>query len=515
MLMILICYFSLSLYLLFFHDFKYIIDPDLTSYISIAQKYLNGDYAHAINGHWSPLASWLALPLLLMKIRPIIAFALEAIITGGVTLVGINLLLSAIGIRENIKFLYVLALSPLITWYALTEGNPDLLCLCLLTFYVYVIINEKFKTVAYGGIIAGLLGAVGYLTKSYNFYFFLLHFSLVTILYWYSSPNRQQRKILFINGLSGLLVFAVISSLWVGLLTEKYHKITVSTAGDYNFSFIRPDSPGQMVDSDGLLVPPNKTALSAWEDPTFIKKVPWSPFKSIKDFKYFVQNTAKNAGIYFLYISRNHIIFFTIIYFIVISATLRLKYTEKPLLLFATTIIHPIGYLMLLAEDRYFWLDYIILYILSAYILEEILKKSKFTIIQKRLLSALTIMYIAILPILYINGTNNYRVHLKNIYQTSNKIKTIHDFTKANIASQADNWCDDLYLAYYLKSKYYGKIRQDISDQKLKEKLIKFNIQYFFVHGKLHNHIDILKPYKKIDDITIYKVVPPEDISAG
>ena len=163
---VLLAYISLALYFLFLNDFKYLIDPDVTSYISVAQKYLRGDYAHAINGHWSPLASWLAVPLLFMKIRPVLAFVLAAIIVGGFTLAGINLLMRTIGVRDHIRFLYGLSLSPLIAWYALTAGNPDLLSLCVLVYYLYLMMREDFKTNKYRGIIAGLLGAVAYLAKA-------------------------------------------------------------------------------------------------------------------------------------------------------------------------------------------------------------------------------------------------------------------------------------------------------------------------------------------------------------
>lgn len=500
-------YFALSLYFLFFHDFQYLIDPDSTSYISIAQKYLTGNFTEAVNAHWSPLTSWLLLPLLLLKIRPMLALDISAIIVGGLTLTGVNLLLRAIGIRDKIRFFYVLALTPLITLYALTEGNPDLLCACVLIYYINIMIREDFKTNRYRGILAGLLGAVAFLAKSYNFYFFLLHFSCFVLLYWFNSSTKSNRKTLVTNGVSGFLVFLLISSIWIGLLTQKYHTFTVSTAGSYNFSFTRPGSPGQMVDTDGLLPLPNKTAFSAWEDPTFIPKVPWSPFKSLPDFLYFTKKTITNVGTYLLYISRNHILFFTIIYFIAIVIPLRLRSPDKSFYLFLTTILHPIGYLMLLVEERYFWFDYILLYILSAFILDTLLKKTDLTRLQEISLLSIIFFYMVTIPLLHINSSEENLMHLKKIYFTSNAINKYYDLRNVNIASQGENWSDDLYLSYYLHARYYGKVKEHITDEQLKEKLISYDIQYYFVHGKLKNHIDILKPDKQFGDITIYKIV--------
>lgn len=514
---VLAVYFSLSSYFLFINDFRYLIDPDLTSYISVAQKYLRGDYAHAINGHWSPLASWLALPLLSLKIRPVLAFSLEAILVGGFTLAGINLLMKAVGIGAGIRFVYTLSLSSLITFYALTEGNPDLLSLCVLIYYLYVMMREDFKTNRYRGIVAGLLGAVAYLSKSYNFYFFLLHFTCFSLLYWRSAPGKSQRKTVLINAFSGVLVFILMSSVWIGLLTNKYHAVTVSTAGEYNFSYIRPGSPGQMVDTEGLMAPPNKTAFSAWEDPAYIRKVAWSPFKSAGNFYYFLKNAAGNTTTYLLYLKRKPVIFLTIISFIVILIPLRLKsFDNKPFYLFLTAILQPIGYLLLYVEERYVWIDIVLLYILSAYLIDNILKKMDFAKARKVAIVSIICGYIAMWPVaalFYYAGSEVDMHHLKDIYSVSRQIMRYQDLRHANIASQVEDWSDDLYLSYYLKARYYGKVKDGITDEKLEDKLIDYDIDYYFVHGKLKNHIDILRPEKKFGDLTIYEVVEP--VSSG
>jgi hypothetical protein len=512
---VLLAYISLALYFLFLNDFKYLIDPDVTSYISVAQKYLRGDYAHAINGHWSPLASWLAVPLLFMKIRPVLAFVLAAIIVGGFTLAGINLLMRTIGVRDHIRFLYGLSLSPLIAWYALTAGNPDLLSLCVLVYYLYLMMREGFKTNNYRGMIAGLLGAIAYLSKSYNFYFFLLHFTCFTFLYWRSSRDTSQRRTVLMNAFSGLLVFFLISGIWIGLLSYKYHTLTVSTAGDYNFSYIRPGSPGQAVDAGGLMPPPNRTAFSAWEDPTYIENVAWSPFQSKEDFYYFIEHTARNAATYLLYIKRKPVVFFTIVVFIVLLVPLRVKFLDnKPWYLFLTTLLQPIGYLMLYVEERYVWIDIVIFYILSAFLIDLIWRKMDVAKMRKVVFVSIICGYIAIWPIAsfyYYAGAEVDLPHLKSIYLISRKISHYHDFRHANIASQAENWSDDLYLSYYLNARYFGTVKEGITDKQLKDKLVDYDVDYYFVHGTLGNHIDILKPEKRFGDLTIYKVVEPED----
>jgi hypothetical protein len=316
------------------------------------------------------------------------------------------------------------------------------------------------------------------------------------------------------NAFSGLLVFFLISGIWIGLLTNKYHTFTISTAGDYNFSFIRPGSPGQIVDTGGVMPPPNETAVSAWEDPTYIKKVPWSPFNSGKDFFHLIKNTAKNAGTYLLYLKRKPVIFFTIISFVIILIPLRLTSVDKkPFYLFLTTILQPLGYLILLMEERYVWINFILLYILSAYLIDTILTNIVITKARKYALVSIICGYIALWPIaslFYYASSEVDLPHLKKIYFTSRELTKYRDFQDTNIASQGDNWSDDLYLSYYLEARYYGKVKEGITDEELKKKLINHDIDYYFVHNELKNHIDILKPLKKFGELTIYMVAKPE-----
>jgi len=272
-----------------------------------------------------------------------------------------------------------------------------------------------------------------------------------------------------------------------------------------------------MPDVDGLMKPTNKTAFSAWEDPTYIKKVAWSPFQSSEDFQYFIKNIAKNVGIYSLYLSRNPIFFFTIIYFITILIALRSKSLHnKSFYLFFTTLLHPIGFLMLHPEERYLYINHILLYILGGYIIDKILRKTDFIKVQKFVLVSIVCGYIAILPIAGLYYWIDKRViNMKNTYFLSEEIMQYHDFKNKNIASQVEDWSDDLRLSYYLKAKYYGKVKEGLTDEELKNRLISFNIQYYFVHGELKNNIDILKPLKKFDDITIYKIAEPEQTNSG
>jgi len=51
--------------------YQYYIDPDGTAYLTISQRYANGDYLKAINGYWSPWSCWLTAGVIKLGLHAI------------------------------------------------------------------------------------------------------------------------------------------------------------------------------------------------------------------------------------------------------------------------------------------------------------------------------------------------------------------------------------------------------------------------------------------------------------
>src|ERR1700737_2408094 len=54
-------------------DTRWQMNPDGISYIFVARRLLAGDWHGAVNGHWSPLFSWMLVPLLASGIDALLA----------------------------------------------------------------------------------------------------------------------------------------------------------------------------------------------------------------------------------------------------------------------------------------------------------------------------------------------------------------------------------------------------------------------------------------------------------
>ena len=144
---------------------------------------------------------------------------------------------------------------------------------------------------------------------------------------------------------------------------------------------------------------------------------------------------------------------------------------------------------------------------MSGYVIDNLLRKINFRKIQEFGLITVVIFYIASIPLLHLKNSGNYIDKLKGIYVTGKMITEYHDFNNVNIVSQTEDWSEDLALSYYLNARYYGKVKEGISDSELEKKINSFDIKYYFVHGTLRNTLDNLKFDKKFGEISIYKIV--------
>lgn len=510
---ILVVYY-LALSSLLINVYRNNMDPDGTSYISLAQKYLNGDFGNVVSGHWSPMISWLIVPFMFLGLDPIIAYKITSIFIGIISLVGINKLMVEIEITRNTRRLYLVALSPVVAWYAENGMGADMLCACVLLFYIHSILRDEYQHKKYAGIAVGLLGALSYLAKSYNFYFFLLHFTCINACYWKQATSSSQKRTIAFNFISAIVVFALISGVWAGLISAKYHTLTVGTAGAYNFSHIRP---GHSTDThpmltDGFMPPPNPTAISVWEDPYYINIVPWSPFKSVPDFIYYLKYIAGNIYKCLRGLAFNYILDLTVISFVAIHLFSKKTLHKKVPYILLTLLLYPLGYFALYYDgQRYILIVPILLYILNAYLVNLFLLTYEKNRILKSSISA--ILCASLIALTLVRIKNDYRYDLNemnDIYRVSTSIAKYYDMQHVNIASQNGDWYRTLGLSYFLNARYYGKARDDVTDEQLLRELINYRINYYLVFGNLKNHIDILIPEQKFEslagDMTVYRV---------
>lgn len=474
LLIIILLYLSLSSIL--FSHYLHIFNDDGISYITIANEYMGGYLSNAINGYWSPLFSWLMIPFLLFSssiLEDLIVIRMLSVIIGLFTLIGAYLLIDKMDLGKKTEIITLFIMIPIILSFVFNLLTPDLLLCCCLVYYIAFLIDPKYSSKLKLGFLSGFAGALAFLSKSYAFVFFPIHFILTNIYYLKSYPAN--RKKIFKNLFLGLLVFFVVAGAWSSVISLKYEDLTFSTSGSYNHELFGPESGGNPVLTNGLIKPPNDHAVSAWEDPSYFPMKKWSPFESYPSFVHLMENFLENIKHLYGEILLEFSIFSWIIILLGIYLALRTSdqgTKDKFVILTGTILIYPLFYSFIFVSERYCWLVYILIVILGLYSLKTLLKMELIqTNIYKSLIILLSFSFI-INPFIYLtdgfNGAEDYFI-------LSNSLKNLG--VSGNVASDGNYVITDK-LCYYLNCKYYGQTH--LSGLSLNGELLRHNIDYYF-----------------------------------
>lgn len=500
---IIIIYFIIGIFLIQYY--QYGLNSDSISYITIAQEYLKGHFTDAVNGYWSPLFSWLLIPFLHFSCQNpqfnIYLTKLLSLITGFFTIIGVKLLISRFEIDKTSETLLLISLIPLILSFICDIISPDLLVVTLLLYYLYIIFDSNYPDKKYSGLLCGIIGSFAYLSKSYVLPFFLVHFVLFNLFYYFKGANKEKQRKIFKNLILGLMVFFIISGVWIALISDKYGKITVGTAGDYNHEFVGPQSSGHFVYYHGLIKPPNEFAVSAWEDPSYFKMKSWSALESWNNFKYqimlILNNTLKIINI-FEVVSLFSIIIIIAAVILIFKLSPNDTSKNKLIYLITTILIYAGGYSLIWVDSRYMWVTNILLLIMGVYLLNILFKQEFINKTSKNIFIILLIFSFIINPVNALVTNPNIGTEIYNLSGTLKSNYGVH----GNLASNSE-WEVSDYIAYYTGNKYYGKTEENESYDDLKRELRNNNIDYYFVWGDSNENSYLSHNFKDVTNGTI------------
>lgn len=501
LLIVILVYLFLS-FILFSH-YLHIFNDDGISYLTIASEYTNGNFSDAINGYWSPLFSWLMVPFLFLSdsvLGDLFVVRALSVLIGLFTLFGVYFLISNMDLGKKIKIITLFTMVPIILSFVFNLLTPDLLLCCFLVYYMAFLIHPDYSSKLKWGILSGFMGAFAFLSKSYAFVFFPIHFVLTNLYYLKSYPVN--RKKICKNLILGLLIFFIIAGAWSSVISSKYEKLTFSTAGSYNYDLFGPNSSGNPILNMELVKPPNDQAVSAWEDPSYFPTDNWSPFESFSSFIHLL-------GIFFENVKHLYggiLLEFSIFSWIIIVLGIYLAFKtrdqitrDKFVILTSTILIYPLAYCFIYVSERYCWLIYILIVVLGLYSLKTLFEMK---LIQKNVYKILIILLtfsFIINPLIYLNDGFN---GAEGYYLLSYSLKDVG--VSGNVASN-DKYVISDKLCYYLNCKYYGETH--LSGSALNGELLKNNIDYYLSW----NGEDInLSDYKELENfnnkyLRIYK----------
>ncbi|KAF5078616.1 hypothetical protein DSECCO2_138960 [anaerobic digester metagenome] len=473
---------------------------------------MRGDWENAINGCWSPLFSWLLIPFLLFVKTPLYASFVArtiSLIAGFFILIGVDDLSKKLGIERIFKLLILFTSIPITLSFAFGDITPDLLVTCLVIYYLIIIFDPNYSNKLSNGFFCGIIGATAYLAKSYAFAFFIVHFILFNLIYYFKENSKVRKKNVMKNFFLGISIFFVISGVWIGTISDKYGELNLGTAVEYNHDLVGPESQGHPMHYQGLLKPSNKNAVSAWEDPSYLKMEKWSPFQSEYYFKHQINVILESCVTIIKYFEYFSVFSLLIIVFSMIFITRSVFKDSRNNLIFllVTLVIYCGGYTFVTVELRYVFLACILLIIMAFYMVNNL---HNLKIVNMKLVNVLLILLM--LSFVLIPAVDLFQC--ANIgeanYKLSQSLATDYG-VHGNVASNGA-WEITLNMVYYSDCKYYGKTKKTNSSNDLKCELNDNSIDYYFVWKDYGN----LTPsgYKeitncKIEGLKIY--VPVEE----
>jgi len=264
-----------------FRYYQYQINPDGIGYINTAISYMTGNVNGSISDYWGPLFSWLLIPFLFFSHTPLAglqATKILSLILGFFTIIGVRQLSYRFEMDEVVRTVLLFMMVPVVLYFALSIITPDLLMVCIFVYYLAIIFDINYPNKLLNGILCGILGALAYLTKSYGFTFFIATFLILNIFQYFRDSDKFRRKKVIKNLVLGFVIFLMISSVWIGLISFKDNGLTIGTAGNFNHALVGPQSIGFADYSQGIHKP-------GQYDPNFLPK-DWNPFESWSNFNY-------------------------------------------------------------------------------------------------------------------------------------------------------------------------------------------------------------------------------------
>lgn len=483
--------------ILVFPYLRYYVDnPDTLSYISIAQKYYRHDYSNAINGYWSPLISWMLALLLNIPRDEVYIFKLLQLLIGLFALFNFAKLVYHVIHSRAIRIILVITGIPLILGYALLNLTPDLLFLGVILFYVRIVTGREFYNHRHFGIIAGVLGILLYFSKSFGFYFFLAHFTVLTFKTFFQTREYAFKKHIINNYAQAIICFAAVSSLWIYLISHKYGHFTISENAAFNLSrevAAGPEEENNLpVCSEGITVPVNPSAVNAWEDPGLAKAIiPLRPFSVTEDFKIYKGVLKRNLlTVYYFDFRRQAGFMFIVLLVVFLFNSKRKKIITDDFFfsLLCTLVFIYGGYSLILVHTRYIWVCTMIMLLLSAWILEEFHFKSKTIQAVVRVLVVIVLTGLTLKrpikellfaadnetsPAVLINAMLNPLETMsstyswdKHFYKTKKELKSLirpgsNIVSIKNKKSERDLYTQSSMLALTSNSKYLGQVNSE------------------------------------------------------
>ncbi len=516
--------------------YRFQMNPDGVSYLTIAQQYQRGHWLDAVNAYWSPLYSWLLVPLLQLGVEPLLATKVLALLIGAGVISCCWWLGGHLRMTVTMRVVATGTLMPILYYFGMIVTTPDLLMTCAVVLYLAQMTTPDYHRRWHSGIVTGLFAGLAYLAKAYALPFVVAHLACVsTAALWTAwrsarspvdpifeqgkaspapanlTPAPTLRRVV-LQTLAAMLVLSAIAGAWGSALKHKYGHFNLGSTGRFNLAWNGPKFSIPMHEQ-GFLAPPNSTGTSGWDDATLFKYATWNPIGTPEEQAHFSKNRLRNWRGIATFGERFTWLFWPILVAAVVCCASRADpFPRRPgLIVVLALLLFPVGYYLLHVEERFLSALCILLLMTAGFVIGSVSESLGIGFVR-RTLAVLFVAWTFIGNPKWNSLTDSFASSLNrwSIASQWNDHAAIREQAnalagrfspRANIAS-IGQWAPSLYLAYLLDLRYFGESRPHAPPADIEQDLKKFDIDYLWVW-------DNPRPYpflKHLSEITGHSV---------
>jgi hypothetical protein len=493
---------------------RYYVDPDATSYLTISQRYADGDYARAINGYWSPWSCWLTVLLIKSGLAVIPASIIINTLGGMGLLIITQSYFELFKLRHRLQYMLQVALAGFLCYAVFKQNFADLWECFFLLCSLRIMLLDGYKSNAGLWLLNGAIGTLAYFAKAYAFPFFILN-TLCCGFYLSAAWARENRAKWLTMSAVAILTMVICSSPWLYLLHDKYDRWTTSTAGSLNASWYLVGHPYWKDGIAALLPPVYSNSPYYWEDPYVINGITPHFWSSPKLFLLQIAKAGYNS-LKFILASAEISVFLIVLYVIGLldfSAQNTVKrFDDKTRIVLLSFLLFPLGFLIINYEARYIWYMLPLSMLLGGLVLQKVTVN---TSVRSLLIIVFAASYL-LWPVwdmrnIYGRGKEEYIVS-----QQLNSMGIKGSFT--TLMPHGHKTQDIVRLAYFSGNGFYMAPRSATTKEELLSDMRRYRVKYYFKYesDKLPGDIftdDLGKPFPeltggRIKGLRVFEVNP-------
>ncbi len=458
---------------------KYYIDPDTTAYLTIIERYANGEYFKAFNGLWSPLHPFISGTLMRFGSLSAYAAALYVNVGAGFAVLILTFKMFA-KFRKSTFERWLFGVFSALYWAMAVYFQlvADLLGLAIMLYIIICINNDDFLYRKRKWLLVGVLGGILVYAKTYNFYASIL---IIMVYLFYLNINKVKSLKSILYMVSYIFIPMILLSLPLVYFTKvKYGIWAFGLTGKLNLDWFTVGTQVFRDDIRILIPPPYPDSVSYWEDPFWVQGGWHGIFSEMKYFFRYLLRLAYNFTSWIK--EMNHLSFFYSITWI-LSAFLffpkqKIFFRKKIGLLILVSLLYPVGLWLVAIEARYLWLTLVPVMILGLYLYDWKIKKHLNKISQRLFLIIFFCSYlvgmIGDIRLIINNGKKEFEIAQILID------KNIQGSFMCNKAAESGALRSIQTLAYFSGNPFYMYPREKWTLQELLADGERYSVSYFY-----------------------------------